>query len=144
MTSAPRYDAIVLGLGGIGSGAAYWLAKRGARVLGLEQFSLGTSEYPRERWQRLHRSWLKRSTVRAADDERTRSDQRNGDRATDLCADRVQQRAGSRRINRDGIRGEIRHVQMTRRIQRDGVRDDPRREDFFGEDRSGRTTARGG
>ena len=35
------YDAIVLGLGGIGSGAAYWLARRGARVLGLEQFPLG-------------------------------------------------------------------------------------------------------
>jgi sarcosine oxidase len=36
-----RYDAIVLGLGGIGSGAAYWLAKRGARVLGIERFELG-------------------------------------------------------------------------------------------------------
>lgn len=36
-----RYDAIVLGLGGIGSGAAYWLSRRGARVLGLEQFELG-------------------------------------------------------------------------------------------------------
>ncbi len=36
-----EYDAIVLGLGGIGSGAAYWLAKRGARVLGVEQFELG-------------------------------------------------------------------------------------------------------
>lgn len=35
------YDAIVLGLGGIGSGAAFWLAKRGARVLGIEQFELG-------------------------------------------------------------------------------------------------------
>lgn len=35
------YDVIVLGLGGIGSGAAYWLAKRGARVLGIEQFELG-------------------------------------------------------------------------------------------------------
>jgi len=35
------YDVVVLGLGGIGSGAAYWLAKRGARVLGLEQFELG-------------------------------------------------------------------------------------------------------
>lgn len=35
------YDVIVLGLGGIGSAAAYWLAKRGARVLGLEQFELG-------------------------------------------------------------------------------------------------------
>ncbi len=39
--SAERYDAIVLGLGGIGSGAAYWLAKRGARVVGIEQFELG-------------------------------------------------------------------------------------------------------
>lgn len=35
------YDAIVLGLGGIGSAAAYWLAKSGASVLGLEQFELG-------------------------------------------------------------------------------------------------------
>ncbi|MBV9263995.1 MAG: N-methyl-L-tryptophan oxidase, partial [Candidatus Eremiobacteraeota bacterium] len=32
---------IVLGLGGLGSAAAYWLAKRGARVVGLEQFELG-------------------------------------------------------------------------------------------------------
>lgn len=36
-----EFDAIVWGLGGIGSGAAYWLSKRGARVLGLEQFELG-------------------------------------------------------------------------------------------------------
>ncbi len=36
-----EYDVIVLGLGGIGSGAAYWLAKRGASVLGLEQFEAG-------------------------------------------------------------------------------------------------------
>lgn len=36
-----EYDVVVLGLGGIGSGAAYWLAKRGARVLGIEQFELG-------------------------------------------------------------------------------------------------------
>ncbi len=34
------YDAIVLGLGGMGSAAAYHLAARGARVLGLEQFPL--------------------------------------------------------------------------------------------------------
>jgi sarcosine oxidase len=32
------YDAIVLGLGGMGSAAAYHLAQRGVRVLGLEQF----------------------------------------------------------------------------------------------------------
>ncbi len=36
------YEYIVLGLGGIGSGAAYWLARRaGQDVLGLEQFELG-------------------------------------------------------------------------------------------------------
>jgi sarcosine oxidase len=38
---AVEYDVVVLGLGGIGSGAAYWLAKRGSRVLGIEQFALG-------------------------------------------------------------------------------------------------------
>lgn len=37
-----NFDYIVLGCGGIGSGAAYWLAKQaGADVLGLEQFHLG-------------------------------------------------------------------------------------------------------
>ncbi len=36
------YTYIVLGLGGLGSGAAYWLARRAGReVLGLEQFELG-------------------------------------------------------------------------------------------------------
>ncbi len=36
------WDAIVVGLGAIGSGAAYWLSRRlGAGVLGLEQFELG-------------------------------------------------------------------------------------------------------
>ena len=36
------YEYIVLGLGGLGSGAAYWLARRAGReVLGLEQFELG-------------------------------------------------------------------------------------------------------
>lgn len=34
------YDAIVLGLGGVGSAAAYHLARGGARVLGLEQHGL--------------------------------------------------------------------------------------------------------
>ncbi|MGB6412514.1 MAG: FAD-dependent oxidoreductase, partial [Candidatus Cybelea sp.] len=36
-----EYDVIVLGLGGIGSAAAYWSARGGERVLGLEQFELG-------------------------------------------------------------------------------------------------------
>jgi sarcosine oxidase len=35
------YDAIVIGVGGMGSAALYHLARRGARVLGLEQFALG-------------------------------------------------------------------------------------------------------
>lgn len=35
-----RYDAIVIGLGGMGSAAAFHLARRGQRVLGLEQFEL--------------------------------------------------------------------------------------------------------
>jgi sarcosine oxidase len=35
------YDVIVLGVGGMGSAACAHLAKRGVRVLGLEQFALG-------------------------------------------------------------------------------------------------------
>ncbi len=36
------FEAIVLGLGGLGCGALYWLARRlGGEVLGLEQFALG-------------------------------------------------------------------------------------------------------
>jgi glycine/D-amino acid oxidase-like deaminating enzyme len=37
-----EYDVSVIGLGGLGSGAAYGLARRfGDRVIGLEQFALG-------------------------------------------------------------------------------------------------------
>ena len=40
-----EWDAIVVGLGAIGSGAAYWLSRRlGSGVLGLEQFELGHSK----------------------------------------------------------------------------------------------------
>src|SRR5687768_7821613 len=35
------YDAIVIGVGGMGSAATYFLAERGLRVLGLEQFAIG-------------------------------------------------------------------------------------------------------
>src|SRR5574337_1151427 len=35
-----RYDAIVVGVGGMGSAALYHLARRGKRVLGLEQFDV--------------------------------------------------------------------------------------------------------
>ena len=37
--AAKSYDVIVIGLGGMGSGAACHLASRGKRVLGLEQFT---------------------------------------------------------------------------------------------------------
>lgn len=36
----PQYDAIVVGVGGMGSAALYHLAKRGSKVLGLEQYSI--------------------------------------------------------------------------------------------------------
>ena len=39
MTNAHEYDVIVVGLGAMGSATLYHLAKRGIRVLGLEQFS---------------------------------------------------------------------------------------------------------
>ena len=34
------YDVIVVGVGGMGSAAAFHAARRGARVLGLEQFEI--------------------------------------------------------------------------------------------------------
>ena len=34
-------DVIVVGLGGLGSAAAYWLTRAGMRVLGFEQFEIG-------------------------------------------------------------------------------------------------------
>jgi sarcosine oxidase len=35
-----RFDAIVVGVGGMGSAALYHLARRGQRVLGLERFDV--------------------------------------------------------------------------------------------------------
>ena len=40
MTKGSGYDVIVVGVGAMGSSACYHLAKRGARVLGLEQFDI--------------------------------------------------------------------------------------------------------
>ena len=40
MTMAQHFDAIVIGAGGVGSAAAYYLAKAGQRVLLLEQFEI--------------------------------------------------------------------------------------------------------
>jgi sarcosine oxidase len=39
--SAAKYDVIVIGVGGMGSATCFELARRGARVLGLEQFEPG-------------------------------------------------------------------------------------------------------
>ena len=38
---AKSADVAVVGLGGLGSAAAYWLARRGKQVVGFEQFELG-------------------------------------------------------------------------------------------------------
>src|ERR1700712_1577922 len=34
-----KYDVVILGMGAMGSAAAYQLAKRGAKVLGLDRFA---------------------------------------------------------------------------------------------------------
>ena len=41
MTVARTADVAVVGLGGLGSATAYWLARRGVDVIGFEQFELG-------------------------------------------------------------------------------------------------------
>jgi sarcosine oxidase len=43
MTQPRNYDAIVVGLGAMGSATLYHLARLGMRALGLEQFSAGHS-----------------------------------------------------------------------------------------------------
>lgn len=51
-----EYEYIVLGLGGIGSGAAYWLARRaGVEVLGLEQYGLNHDKGASEDHSRIVR-----------------------------------------------------------------------------------------
>ena len=40
MTTTQHYDAIVIGLGGMGSATLYQLARRGKSVLGIEQFGI--------------------------------------------------------------------------------------------------------
>lgn len=61
------YDVIVIGLGALGSGAAYWLSKRGASVLGLEQFEFGHARGSSHDWSRIVRkSYFTPSYVRLA------------------------------------------------------------------------------
>jgi sarcosine oxidase len=70
MAPATRHDwdAIVVGLGGIGSGAAYWLSRRlGDRVLGLERFELGHGNGASQDHSRIIRlSYHRRDYVRLA------------------------------------------------------------------------------
>src|ERR671932_2496108 len=40
----PAYDVVVVGLGAMGSAAAYQLARRGQRVLGLDAFAPGHTQ----------------------------------------------------------------------------------------------------
>ncbi len=61
------YDVIVVGLGALGSGAAYWLAKAGAKVLGLEQFDFGHERGSSHDWSRIIRlSYFSPAYVRLA------------------------------------------------------------------------------
>jgi sarcosine oxidase len=51
-----EYDCIVIGLGGLGSAAAYWFTREGGgRVLGLEQFELGHARGSSEDHSRIIR-----------------------------------------------------------------------------------------
>jgi len=62
-----EYDVVVLGLGALGSGAAYWLAKRNCRVLGLEQFEFGHARGSSHDWSRIIRlSYFTPAYVRLA------------------------------------------------------------------------------
>jgi glycine/D-amino acid oxidase-like deaminating enzyme len=47
------FDALVIGVGGMGSAALYHLARRGQRVLGLERFDIP----PRPRLSASCRCW---------------------------------------------------------------------------------------
>ena len=62
------WDAIVVGLGGIGSAAAYWLSRSlGDRVLGLERFELGHDNGASSDHSRIIRlSYHRRDYVRLA------------------------------------------------------------------------------
>ncbi len=66
MSTNTDVDVAVVGLGGIGSAAAYWLARRpGVRVLGLEQFELGHPYGASEDVSRIiRRSYHRRDYVR--------------------------------------------------------------------------------
>ncbi|OGO57094.1 MAG: hypothetical protein A2V85_17945 [Chloroflexi bacterium RBG_16_72_14] len=62
------WDAVVVGLGALGSAACYWLSRRtGLRVLGLEQFEIGHANGASEDVSRIIRlSYHRRDYVRLA------------------------------------------------------------------------------
>src|SRR5439155_4440450 len=51
-----RFDVIVVGVGGMGSAACYHLARRGVRVLGLEQFDIPHNKGSSHGFTRMIRS----------------------------------------------------------------------------------------
>src|SRR5579859_256246 len=56
MTTRNEYEYIVIGLGGLGSAAAYWLSRRvGSDVLGLEQYEIGHDKGASEDHSRIIR-----------------------------------------------------------------------------------------
>ena len=60
-----RYHVIVIGLGALGSAAAYWAARRDLRVLGLERFELGHARGASEDHSRIiRRSYASSDYVR--------------------------------------------------------------------------------
>jgi sarcosine oxidase len=63
--SRDRYDLIVIGLGALGSAAAYWGVRRGLNVLGLERFELGHARGASEDHSRIiRRSYASSDYVR--------------------------------------------------------------------------------
>ena len=57
-----NFDTIVLGVGGMGSAACFELARRGRRVLGLEQFSLVHARGSSHGHTRIIRTGLRRAS----------------------------------------------------------------------------------
>jgi sarcosine oxidase len=70
MADRREFDVAVIGVGGIGSGAAYWAARRaGAGVLGLERFELGHERGASQDHSRIIRlSYHRADYVRFAQD----------------------------------------------------------------------------
>eukprot|EP01023_Acetabularia_acetabulum_P047939 TRINITY_DN50562_c0_g1_i1.p1 TRINITY_DN50562_c0_g1~~TRINITY_DN50562_c0_g1_i1.p1 ORF type:complete len:166 (-),score=5.54 TRINITY_DN50562_c0_g1_i1:47-487(-) len=53
--SKNSYDAIVIGIGGMGSSTLYYLAKKGLNVLGLDRFGLGHQQGSSHGLSRIYR-----------------------------------------------------------------------------------------